>query len=60
MEKLPKIIESEIKRLSDKELKEMYLDVEKIKFSLFLELLERGLIDPNRMFEKGEDEFTQK
>lgn len=59
MEKLPKIIESEIKMLSDKELKEMYLDIEKIKFNLFLELLNRGLIDPNKMFEEGEDEFSR-
>ena len=58
MEKLPKVVESEIKLLSDKDLKEMYLDVEKIKFSLFLEMLDRGLIDPKRMFEKGENEFN--
>jgi len=58
MEKLPKIVESEIKQLSDKELKEMYFDIEKIKFSLFIELLDRKLIDPKRMFETGENEFT--
>ena len=44
--------------LSDKELKEMYLDIEKIKFNLFLEMLDRGLIDPKRMVESGENEFN--
>lgn len=58
MEKLPKIVESEIKLLSNEELKQMYLDVETIKFNLFLELLERKLIDPKRMFETGENEFV--
>lgn len=58
MEKLPKIVESEIKQLSDQELKEMYLDIEKIKFNLFLELLDRKLIDPRIVFERGEDEFS--
>ena len=58
MEKLPKVVESEIKLLSDKDLKEMYLDIEKIKFNLFLEMLDRGLIDPKRMFEAGENEFA--
>lgn len=58
MEKLPKVVESEIKLLSNEELKEMYLDIEKIKFSLFLEMLDRKLIDPKRMFETGENEFN--
>lgn len=58
MEKLPKVVESEIKKLSDQDLKEMYLDIEIIKFNLFLEMLDRGLIDPKRMFEAGENEFT--
>lgn len=58
MEKLPQIVESEIKLLSNEELKQMYLDIEKIKFNLFLEMLDRGLIDPKRMFESGENEFV--
>lgn len=58
MEKLPKVVESEIKLLSNEELKQMYLDIEKIKFNLFLEMLDRKLIDPKRMFESGENEFT--
>ena len=58
MEKLPKVVESEIKQLTNEELKQTYLDIEKIKFSLFLEMLERKLIDPKRMFESGENEFN--
>ena len=60
MEKLPKVVESEIKLLSNEELKQMYFDIEKIKFSLFMELLDRKLVDPKRMFENGESEFLVK
>lgn len=42
---IPKTTEEEVKRMSNEELIQTYLDIEKIKFQLFLELLDRKLIN---------------